>query len=194
MPFNGIIILYAGGMHTLMTSSNGSIFRVTGPLCGEFTGNRWIPHTKASDAELCCFLPSAPWINGWVNNREAGDLRRHRAHYDVIVVLNINAVFIFIISRTHTQYYQHENKTIRLRLVCVFFIMCECRQLISTLRPRRNGRNFADVIFKCIFSRMKAFELQIEFHWYLVPRGPTDNESAFVQVMAWRRKGDKLLP
>ena len=23
------------------------------------------------------------WINGWVNNREAGDLRRHRAHYDV---------------------------------------------------------------------------------------------------------------
>ena len=27
------------------------------------------------------------WINGWVNNREAGDLRRHRAHYDVIVML-----------------------------------------------------------------------------------------------------------
>ena len=27
------------------------------------------------------------WIPGWVNNREAGDLRRHRAHYDVIVML-----------------------------------------------------------------------------------------------------------
>ena len=26
------------------------------------------------------------WINGWVNNREAGDLRHHRAHYDVIVM------------------------------------------------------------------------------------------------------------
>ena len=26
------------------------------------------------------------WINGRVNNREAGDLRRHRAHYDVIVM------------------------------------------------------------------------------------------------------------
>ena len=24
------------------------------------------------------------WINGWVNNHQAGDLRRHRAHYDVI--------------------------------------------------------------------------------------------------------------
>ena len=27
------------------------------------------------------------WIDGWVNNREAGDLRRHRAHYDVIVMM-----------------------------------------------------------------------------------------------------------
>ena len=27
----------------IMTSSNGNIFRVTGHLCGEFTGPRWIP-------------------------------------------------------------------------------------------------------------------------------------------------------
>ena len=43
-----------------MTSSNGNIFRDTGPLCGEFTGHQWIPHTKASDAELWCFLLSTP--------------------------------------------------------------------------------------------------------------------------------------
>ena len=29
------------------------------------------------------------WINGWMNNREANDLRRHRAHYDVIVMLRL---------------------------------------------------------------------------------------------------------
>ena len=62
----------------MMTSSNGNIFRVTGPLCGEFTGHRWIPVTKASDAGL------------WVNNREAGDLRRHRAHYDDIVMITLH--------------------------------------------------------------------------------------------------------
>ena len=28
------------------------------------------------------------WINGWVNNREAGDLRRYRAHYDVSVMVS----------------------------------------------------------------------------------------------------------
>ena len=29
------------------------------------------------------------WINAWVNNREAGDLRRHRAHYDAILIYAI---------------------------------------------------------------------------------------------------------
>ena len=29
------------------------------------------------------------WINGWVNNREAGDLRRYRTHYDVIVMSDL---------------------------------------------------------------------------------------------------------
>ena len=36
----------------MMTSSNGSFFRVTGPLCGEVIGNEWIPLPKASDAVL----------------------------------------------------------------------------------------------------------------------------------------------
>ena len=72
----------------MMTSSNGNIFRVTGHLCGEFTGPRWIPHTKASDAELWCFL-CCLWINSWVNKGEAGDLRRRRAHYDVTVMIQL---------------------------------------------------------------------------------------------------------
>ena len=45
---------------SMMTSSNGNFFRVTGHLCREFTGHRWIPHTKANDAELWCFLSFAP--------------------------------------------------------------------------------------------------------------------------------------
>ena len=38
-------------INNMMTSSNGSIFRVTGHLCGEFTIHRWIPNTKARDVE-----------------------------------------------------------------------------------------------------------------------------------------------
>ena len=44
----------------MIASSNGNIFRVTGPLWGESTGHRWIPQTQSSDAELWCFLWSAP--------------------------------------------------------------------------------------------------------------------------------------
>ena len=44
----------------VMTSSNGNIFHVTGHLCGKFTGPRWISRTKASDAELWCFLWCTP--------------------------------------------------------------------------------------------------------------------------------------
>ena len=47
-------------LHNMMMSSNGNIFRVTGPLWGEFTGHRSIPLTKASDAELWCFVWSKP--------------------------------------------------------------------------------------------------------------------------------------
>ena len=47
------------GSSFMMTSSNRNIFRVTGYLCGKFTGPREIPRTKASDAQLWCFLWSA---------------------------------------------------------------------------------------------------------------------------------------
>ena len=43
----------------VMTSSNGNIFRVTDLLWGESIGLCWILLTKASDAELWCFLWSA---------------------------------------------------------------------------------------------------------------------------------------
>ena len=39
---------------------------VTGHLCGEFTGPRWIPHTKASDAELGCDLSVYYLRSFWV--------------------------------------------------------------------------------------------------------------------------------
>ena len=54
------ICIIIGSDNGMMTSSNGNILRVTGHLCGEFTGPRWIPLTKARDAELWCLPWSAP--------------------------------------------------------------------------------------------------------------------------------------
>ena len=44
------------------------------------------PHKGQWRRALMFSLICAWKKNGWVNNREAGDLRRHRAHYDVIVM------------------------------------------------------------------------------------------------------------
>ena len=50
--------------------------------------HRWPVNSlhKGQWREALVFDLICAWINGWVNNREAGDLRRHRAHYDVIVM------------------------------------------------------------------------------------------------------------
>ena len=71
----------------MMTSPNENIFRVTCPLCGEFTGHWWIPRTKAIDAELLMLSLICARTNGWLYNGDSGDLRRHRAHYDVTVMI-----------------------------------------------------------------------------------------------------------
>ena len=70
----------------MMTSSNGNIFRVTGHLCGKFTGPRWISRTNGQWRGALMFSLIYVWINDWANNREAGDLRRQHGHYDVIVM------------------------------------------------------------------------------------------------------------
>ena len=70
-----------------MTSSNRNIFCVTGHLRGEFTGPWWIP-CKGQRRGAMVFSWVCVWINGWVNNREAGDRRRYRAHYDVTVMFS----------------------------------------------------------------------------------------------------------
>ena len=40
-------------------------------------------------AVMCSFI--CAWINGWVNDREPGDFRRHRAHYGVTLVIYTEA-------------------------------------------------------------------------------------------------------
>ena len=65
---------------TMMTSSKGNIRRVTDPLWGESTGQRRIPLTNASDAELWCFLWSTQTAEQKVEMPVIWDAR-----YDVIV-------------------------------------------------------------------------------------------------------------
>ena len=53
-------------------------------------------------------------------------------------------------------------------------------------------RHFTDDIFKCIFLNENVW-IPIKISLRFVPRGPINNIPTLVQVMAWRRPGDKPL-
>ena len=63
---------------------------------------------------------------------------------------------------------------------------------LNTLRPRQNGRRFADDTFKRIFLNENV-RISIKISLKFVPVGPINNIPALVLIMAWRRSGDKPL-
>ena len=63
---------------------------------------------------------------------------------------------------------------------------------LNTLRPRQNGRHFADDIFKCIFLYENA-QISLKISLKFVPKVRINNIPALVQIMAWRRPGDTPL-
>ena len=67
-----------------------------------------------------------------------------------------------------------------------------CTVQLNTLRPRQNGRYFADDIFKGIFFNENA-RISLKISLKFVPKVRINNILALVQIMAWRRPGDKPL-
>ena len=179
-----------------IASSNGKIFRVTGPMCG------WIPPTKASDAELWCFFLICAWINDWVNNHEAVDPPPPpppppHTHTHTQAPTH---------THTHAHTHTHTHKL-------------HCSPIVVKFLPTRNpGRNFFDgsVTYCVLWCVLKPFEartkwlpfstrhvqrhflewnywIYIEISFQYVPRGPINIIPALVRVMAWRRLGDQPL-
>ena len=64
--------------------------------------------------------------------------------------------------------------------------------VFNTLRTRQNGRHFADDTFERIFLNENV-EISIKISLKFGPKGPTYDIPTLVQVMAWRRSGDKPL-
>ena len=105
----------------MMTSSNWNIFRVTGHLCGEFTGPRWIPRTKASDAELWCFFDlrlnkrSSKQSWGWCFDTLSRPLWRHGNG-----TLNKHSTYLNLAVELRRVYIVTINKTMRYRRCTVW--------------------------------------------------------------------------
>ena len=63
---------------------------------------------------------------------------------------------------------------------------------VNTLRPRQNGRNFPNDIFKCIFLN-KNIWISINMSLKFVAKGPINIIPSLVQIIPWHRAGDKPL-
>ena len=95
------------------------------------------------------------WINGWVNTREAGDLRRHRAHYGVTVMWNPLAPL-----RVH---------------------MFHWTQASLTHLPLDKLSFISQMTFSNEFSFNEKFCISIQISLKFVPKSPIDNNPALRQ-------------
>ena len=96
------------------------------------------------------------WLHGWVSHRDAGNLRRHRAHHDVTERGGFTDSFL-----TVDRFY---SVMIDYRFISV--------SLNNTLRLGQNGRHFAN-IFKCIFWNENVW-IPLRISRKLVPKGPVN--------------------
>ena len=122
------------------------------PVPGEFPAQR--PVTRSFDALICV------WINGWVNNRKAGDLKRNRANYDVTVTTCL--ILVTIPS------------------VCVRAPVDKFQWFYLThLPPGQDARQIARDIFERIFLNEKL-RFFIKDSLKFVRKGPIDNNLALI--------------
>ena len=127
--------------------------RVTGPLWGEPAGHS--PHTEGQRRGALMFSLISVWTNSWANNRDIGDLKRHRAHYDVTVMLKtyfytarhsnfrrkrdfVKATHAYLCACMHTGIWFHDYVTICAPLwrhVCGFGILKNIIHMIPKYHP-----------------------------------------------------------
>ena len=99
-------------------------------------------------------------------------------HWDIHIIISENAVMGLAWLITECSLWDQCNDS-------PWPHISEC--IVNTLRPRQNGRHFADDIFKCIFLNENVW-ISIKISLKFVPKGPINNIPVLVQIMAWRRQ------
>ena len=86
------------------------------------------PHKGKWRGKLMFSLICA-WMNGWANNREAGDLRRYHAHSDVTVMISVRAsivslheLYYFLSLKIHSTLATHKRNTFKVFLMDLFYV------------------------------------------------------------------------
>ena len=125
---------------------------------------------------------------------------RHYKHPSIIMLAFL-VVWWLVASCSSSHYYngylapstQSSNIVFYVYSVAAFTVSGSViHAIINTLRPKQNGRHFAEDIFKLIFLNENEWIL-IKISLKFVPKGQINNIPSLFQMMAWHRPGDKPL-
>ena len=112
------------------------------------------------------------WINGWVNNREAGDLRRYRAHYDAIVMERFQQAPWWP-SFDHGYYCTHQSSLYHHKM-----------KKKKSLTDAKMSQTFEFIFNKRLIHIEKPQCKSVDFLWSAMPYGVMD----FLALL-WRLNG-----
>ena len=139
------------------------------------------------------------WARCWTNSPVAGGLRRFTLMWHHCYFSQNNAVNTTERLATLRRLMADTSETGQAKAISAFYLpMDDSHQvrdnnsILNTLRPRQNGSQFPDDIFKSIFFNENvwtAIKISLKF----VPNGPINIIPALVRIMAWRRTGDEPL-
>ena len=160
----------------MITSSNGNIFRVTGPLCGEFTDE--FPSQRPVMQSFDVFFDlrlnkrlRKQSRGRWLEMPSYSLWRRCNDHSWKIFKINTLLVGDLVMKRART-----------------------AAVMASTFHPGQNGCHFGRRHFQMHFLEWKSDTISIQISVKFVLRNPTSNKPGLVQLMVWRQTGDKPLP
>ena len=125
------------------------------------------------------FSLSCVWINGWVNNREAGDLRRCHAHYDVIVLFfPVPQPLEAAVSVVSTRKANGEAAHLAARCIDGRVLICAGSKNVHMLF-RNRGRESAQLLWDFDLSASEGQFLPPTAKYGVTPTILTDQESNF---------------
>ena len=155
-----------------------------------FTWLKVVPTIKIGmhTGPLCHVKNVTFWKFSWYCEKT----RWKALYFYMINMICMMCVFIWIFTQLH--FYLIDDSYVGQKYGIEFSCQFRCRNMSCeiTLRPRQNGRHFPDDIFNSIFLNENVWT-PIKFSLTFVPKGPINNILALVQIMAWRRLGDKPL-
>ena len=142
------------------------------------------------------------WINGWINNRHAGDLRRYPAHYDVTLMNYLYSSgllqwydcpgVIEAINPEGFQWYRSVTNQNKTRSANPARVSC-CTVSKFHFESKTKYPSFCRRHFYIHFLVEQTWCILIQISLRFVPMVPSNNKPALLQIVAWRRIGDNPL-